>query len=842
MKRISFFTGRVFVLIALISCCFASSGQTYIVTSMADDGTPGTLRDAITKVNTGADNVIDFDFSLFGAGPYTITLFSDLPTLAAPGAVLINGYSEPSSVAGTISARSITVQIDGALTATKGLDLNSSNVTICGLAIYNIGNSRVFPTPIPGTAINVHAGINNIFIWGNFIGTNATGTAAGFYNANAGIQVGVSGSATASTGIIVGTNGDGTTDANEGNLLVGNGPYPPASPGFNDGGIIVFNTNHSRFSGNIIGLDLNGVSSGNLINNGSGILLSDRSTNNIVGTNGDGMGDNNEGNTISFNVLYGIWVLSRSNSNLIAGNSIGGVDVNEIDVSNGSFGVNIDNSSNNLIGTNADGVSEVFKPNRFSNISGDIQIKSGNSTSANQNADNNIIAGNYIPQGITIISYTSPFTSDNNIIGSDGSGINEQYKPNTIGYQYFNGVGVTINDLTNTTLAVGNRISRNTIVAGNTCCAGRGNGTIGIDLVNSGQIGTTGVTPNHGAGLRNGPNGLLNFPVITAASASGTNITISGFAKPGAILEFFVADRGSGIPAPTSPLLRNFGEGQTFLFQAVQGGTLNGITDNGTNVAGSYSDIQEGLPANSGTDPITTDYTFSYTIPAASVGITRGMYALTAVAIDKGNSSGNVNNTSAFGPDLDADFTSLPITLIDFTGHESEGVVYLNWSTSREVNNIVFYIQRSTDGIRFSNIGQEAGSITTDQVKNYEFTDANPLPGVSFYRLKQVDIDGRFSYSKIITIRNDLTTGAIKIFPSPFHENLNISINALRPDQLHITIVDQTGRIVSSQQINVTAGINSFNIGSGLGNLNSGVFIIEVSGETIYYKQKLIRN
>jgi hypothetical protein len=653
----------------------------------------------------------------------------------------------------------------------------------------------------------------------------------------------------ANSGIIVGTNGDGTNDANEGNLVVSNGP--PISPAATDGGVIVFNTTSSTFAGNIIGLGKDGTTTANLFNNGSGILLSDRSSGNTVGTNGDGVSDALERNFISNNALSGVWVFSKSNNNVIAGNVIG-LTASSGDGFNIGFGVNIDNSSGNRIGTNANGVSEANKPNYISdNKSGGIQIKSGNiSALLNQNADNNIIAGNFIgvaldgftaagnrADGITIVGWTSPFTSNNNIIGSDGAGgNNEQYKPNLIGYYSFN--GITLDDKTNTTLVIGNRISKNRIF---------GNGTIGIDLINPGQIGTTGVTPNQAGGFSTtGPNALLNFPVITAASASNvTNtITISGFARPGAIIEFYLADRTTTTPAPVSPLIRNFGQGKTFLFQAKQGGTINGITDLGSNSAGSYNNNpDEGMLAGTGPDPVITDFTFSFTVQAVAVGITSGgTYTITAVAIDAGNTSGNVNNTSAFGPDFAANFTALPITLISFNGHEAEGKVYLNWSTSREVDNVAFYIQRSGDGTHFTNIGREDGSLTTSQIKDYSFVDNSPLSGVSFYRLKQVDIDGKFSYSPVITIRNDIAAGSIKIYPSPFHENLNIAINATRADQLHVKIVDQSGRIVSSQQLKVATGINSFNLGAGLGHLGSGIYIIEVSGETIFCLQKLIKN
>ena len=473
MKQCYSSVRRFLFSISLISLCFVSQGQPITVTSTLDAGA-GSLRDAITQVNAGTFNLINFNIT--GAAPYTITLLSDLPTITK--SVVIDGYSQTGSFQGAIGSRTITLEINGNLTASKGLDINASNVTIDGLAIYNVGNTGT----ISGTGINVQPGNNTVFIWGNFIGTNATGLATTLPNANMGIQVGVFNSVSANTGITIGTDGNGTNDANEGNLIVRNGPFPSSnSPGPTDGGVVVFNTSNSKFSGNIFGLGSDGTT--NIFNNGTGLLLSDRSSSNVIGTDGDGVSDALERNIISDNTRSGIWVISKSNSNIIAGNVIG-MDASSNDNFNTGFGINIDNASGNRIGTNADGVSEAFKPNYISNnLSGGIQIKSGNLIFPlnNQNADNNIVAGNFIGtkldgvtaagnsgDGITIISFTSPFTSNNNVIGSDGSGTNEQYKGNLIANNSFSGISIEDRDsVTNPSLAVGNRI-----FSGNKCCNG----------------------------------------------------------------------------------------------------------------------------------------------------------------------------------------------------------------------------------------------------------------------------------------------------------------------------------------------------------------------------------
>src|SRR4051812_11639564 len=129
VKRISFFISFLFFLLQ-------GSAQTYLVNSIADDGSAGTLRDAINKVNTGVFNTINFNFSALGPAPYTITLSSALPTIqpGASGPIVINGYSEPASSAGTINSRVISVLINGNNVATNAFIIGYSGVHISGLA------------------------------------------------------------------------------------------------------------------------------------------------------------------------------------------------------------------------------------------------------------------------------------------------------------------------------------------------------------------------------------------------------------------------------------------------------------------------------------------------------------------------------------------------------------------------------------------------------------------------------------------------------------------------------------------------------------------------------------
>src|SRR5690606_16419073 len=93
---------------------------------------------------------------------------------------------------------------------------------------------------------------------------------------------------------------------------------------------------------------------------------------------------------------------------------------------------------------------------------------------------------------------------------------------------------------------------------------------------------------------------------------------------------------------------------------------------------------------------------------------------------------------------------TLPISLTRFEVHSIEESARLSWSTASEINNDYFIIERSTDGGDFKAIAMVAGAGNSTNLIDYEFTDRSPVTGRSYYRLRQVDYDGRSSVSDII--------------------------------------------------------------------------------------------
>ncbi len=164
--------------------------------------------------------------------------------------------------------------------------------------------------------------------------------------------------------------------------------------------------------------------------------------------------------------------------------------------------------------------------------------------------------------------------------------------------------------------------------------------------------------------------------------------------------------------------------------------------------------------------------------------------------VGKGDNSIQINGIS---------IEALPITLISFSGKQMDEHVMLTWSTASELNNWYFEILRSSDGEHFETIGSVTGAGTSSAPRHYSLLDTKARfyskeKTIFYYKLKQVDIDGRFSYSAVIAleIKGTLT---ISIFPNPVSEQLHIQIQGANCSDYLISILDNQGSVVKSMKL-----------------------------------------
>lgn len=173
------------------------------------------------------------------------------------------------------------------------------------------------------------------------------------------------------------------------------------------------------------------------------------------------------------------------------------------------------------------------------------------------------------------------------------------------------------------------------------------------------------------------------------------------------------------------------------------------------------------------------------------------------------SASTSVSNVSSADPvftlsTIDEIANPLPVTWLSFTGRYFNGSVDLNWSTSLEVNNEEYTIERSADGQSFTTIGNVAGVGNTTSISRYSFKDSNPLSGSAYYRIKQTDRDGKFSYSDVIRVSNgEVALKGLRLFPNPSSGKMPLTIENgnWSNKKVTITIYNAVGGIVRQEQI-----------------------------------------
>ncbi len=145
---------------------------------------------------------------------------------------------------------------------------------------------------------------------------------------------------------------------------------------------------------------------------------------------------------------------------------------------------------------------------------------------------------------------------------------------------------------------------------------------------------------------------------------------------------------------------------------------------------------------------------------------------------------------------------SLPVSLRSFTASVNGSDVRLDWSTASESNNRGFEILRSDDGSKFVSIGFVEGAGNSQVTRNYTFTDRNRPTGRFFYRLRQVDLDGRFSLSNIVNveINGRMIYDLGQSYPNPTHGAATITYSVPVKTNVRLVLYDAQGRVVSVLQ------------------------------------------
>ncbi len=183
----------------------------------------------------------------------------------------------------------------------------------------------------------------------------------------------------------------------------------------------------------------------------------------------------------------------------------------------------------------------------------------------------------------------------------------------------------------------------------------------------------------------------------------------------------------------------------------------------------------------------------------------------------------------------------LPVELVDFRGTATPDGNLLQWETASERNNDFFEIQRSLTAANWEAIAVVEGNGDSDQFISYKYLDRNPLPGRNFYRLRQVDFDGVFEFSYIISV----VTGDIpqlqvqSYFPNPTAQYLTISYLVNKDRPLEYEVYDQFGRFILSDSLISNFGFNQATLDFHM--LSNGTYLLKLRNQNLIKNIRFIK-
>ncbi len=183
---------------------------------------------------------------------------------------------------------------------------------------------------------------------------------------------------------------------------------------------------------------------------------------------------------------------------------------------------------------------------------------------------------------------------------------------------------------------------------------------------------------------------------------------------------------------------------------------------------------------------------------------------------------------------------ALPVEFYDFSYSYNEVFgVDLYWSTLTEVNNDYFNIYRGFNGMGFELIGQVDAIGTSTTISDYRFNDSEPLTGINYYRLSQVDLDGQETMLETIAVAVDKSLEGLTLIPNPSANQVYLLFQNSMKDQGEIYILQANGAMVAAQEINIDKGKNKILLNTET--LKPGVYYVAIRSSTLIKQVKMIR-
>ncbi len=337
--------------------------------------------------------------------------------------------------------------------------------------------------------------------------------------------------------------------------------------------------------------------------------------------------------------------------------------------------------------------------------------------------------------------------------------------------------------------------------------------------------------------------GTTTLSVNTYLQLFGVTVTLGN--DPATVETFFVNDQVDIDAASSIQLANNF--------TVVDARNVAGNTVVGPHL--DFTDFPPGTPKVAGIYSILPapvgGFSYSYVLNMKGIG-----YASSAFAFynfnctgPAGCTAGVINGPAITGPtpgvppatDYGIIFgpsVTLPVQLVQFLATKNDdGSVKVSWATSQEENSNYYDVERSGDQTDWTSIGTVKAKGFSSTTTNYFLTDKSPINGTGYYRLKMVDLDGKFTYSKAIPITTDNSSQGLVIYSNPFSDHIRLKINVSRPQNLVLTVTDMLGKTYITQSYQAQNGDNFVNLQPSVA--SSGMYILHIQGNSFNQTVKL---
>lgn len=180
----------------------------------------------------------------------------------------------------------------------------------------------------------------------------------------------------------------------------------------------------------------------------------------------------------------------------------------------------------------------------------------------------------------------------------------------------------------------------------------------------------------------------------------------------------------------------------------------------------------------------------------------------------------------------------LPVELLSFEAIPKNKRVDLQWSTSAELNNSYFTVERSRNARDFEPIQIVEGAGNSSTIRYYLTSDFDPVPGISYYRLRQTDFDGKFTFSQVVVVRYLEAAASLQLVPNPAQERVLVVFESSIEESGTLRVFSLEGKLLREMTLPIRRGINTVDL--ELAGWKTGAYLVELITVDSVLRQRLV--